>query len=43
MLKKIKSTQFFIKNVQKWVKNVEKYGFCKKKRAQHHAPPYFYD
>ena len=24
MLKNIKSTQFFIKNVQKWVKNVEK-------------------
>ena len=24
MLKKIKSAQFFIKNVQKWVKNVEK-------------------
>ena len=24
MLKKIKSAQFFFKNVQKWVKNVEK-------------------
>ena len=35
MLKKIKTAQFFFKNVQKWIKNVEKYCFCKKSPHYH--------